>query len=348
MKSLFVTSTNPNAGKTTLIIGLAKNLSNKKVGYMKPFGERIVYKKKRLWDYDAASIVKIFKLDEVPENLSIGFDHSKIMYMYNEEQLREKILEALDRVGEGKDIVFVEDGRELSYGASVGLDGFNIASTLRSDVVLVASGEDYEILDTLAFLKKTVNIDKKINLRGVVINKIDSMENWEEIYKPIVEKMGIKVIGLIPRRKELEVITPRILADQLFAKIVVGEEWLDREIENTFIGAMSASAAAKSPLFSRENKLIITSGDRTDLILVSIENNTSCIILTNNILPPSHIIEKARKKKVPLLLVPWDTFQTAKYVEGIKILVTERDEKKIKIIEELIRNHTELLEMEIL
>ncbi|RLF61486.1 MAG: hypothetical protein DRN16_03650, partial [Thermoplasmata archaeon] len=86
MKSLFVTSTSPNAGKTTLIIGLAKNLSNKKFGYMKPFGERIVYKKKRLWDYDAASIVKIFKLDEVPENLSIGFDHSKIMYMYNEEQ----------------------------------------------------------------------------------------------------------------------------------------------------------------------------------------------------------------------------------------------------------------------
>ncbi|RLF36333.1 MAG: hypothetical protein DRN08_01545, partial [Thermoplasmata archaeon] len=82
--------------------------------------------------------------------------------------------------------------------------------------------------------------------------------------------------------------------------------------------------------------------DRTDIILASIEHDTSCLLLTNNILPPSNIIEKANQNRVPLLLVPWDTYTAAKRVEGIKALLNERDLKKLELVENLLKEHIDM------
>jgi BioD-like phosphotransacetylase family protein len=95
-------------------------------------------------------------------------------------------------------------------------------------------------------------------------------------------------------------------------------------------------------MFNKENKLIITSGDRTDLILSAIGHGTSCILLTNNIIPPANIIEKANRHRVPLLLVPWDTYTAAKHVESIRVLLNEKDLEKIELTEKLIKENVDI------
>ncbi|MCD6236938.1 MAG: phosphotransacetylase family protein [Thermoplasmata archaeon] len=341
MKSFVFASNRKNAGKTTMIMGLARILSNKKIGYMKPFGERVVYKKKRVWDYDAAAMTRIFKLDENPEDLSIGFDHSKLLYMYDAETVKEKVKDSFTRVSDKKDYVFIEGGKDLCYGCSVYLDSFSVANYTDSKVIYVASiADEFGAIDELYHLKNNTNLYNK--LTGVIINKVESLENWQDIYQPVLEKIDIHILGVIPRKKELEITTPALIAEQLFAKVVSGEEWLSNEIENIFIGAMSASAAIKNPLFNKKNKLIITSGDRTDIILASVEHDTSCLLLTNNILPPSNIIEKANQNRVPILLIPWDTYTAAKRVESIKALLNEKDLKKLELVENLLKEHIDL------
>jgi len=57
MKSLIVASTREDAGKTSTIIALARIL-NKRFGYLKPLGDRFLYRKKRLWDYDASLLTQ--------------------------------------------------------------------------------------------------------------------------------------------------------------------------------------------------------------------------------------------------------------------------------------------------
>ncbi len=121
MEKIVVTSMRQNAGKTTAIIGIAKAL-HLKFGYMKPFGERLVYHRKTLWDYDASLIRGIFGLDENAEDMSIGFHHPKLMYMLDEETTGKRLLEQLTHVGQGKDFVFIEAGNDITYGASVYLD----------------------------------------------------------------------------------------------------------------------------------------------------------------------------------------------------------------------------------
>ena len=74
MKTIVVGSTHKSAGKTSLIVGLAK-AAGKPAGYMKPLGDRLLYRKKRLWDYDAALVTNVFGLEDNPEDMTIGFEH---------------------------------------------------------------------------------------------------------------------------------------------------------------------------------------------------------------------------------------------------------------------------------
>jgi hypothetical protein len=107
---------------------------------------------------------------------------------------------------------------------------------------------------------------------------------------------------------------------------------------------MSVSAAKANPIFYQENKVIITSGDRSDMILAAMENNTAAIILTNNILPPDDIISKATELQIPLLLVTSDTYSVARQIDLMEPLLTKDDANKISLIEQMIRRHVNLNE----
>lgn len=74
MNKLIIASLRNSTGKTNFIVGLAEALQ-KKTGYMKPFGDRLLYSKKRLWDYDAALMTNLYAMKESPDDMSIGFDH---------------------------------------------------------------------------------------------------------------------------------------------------------------------------------------------------------------------------------------------------------------------------------
>ena len=64
MKSLIVASTRESAGKTSMLVGLAGVL-DRRFGYIKPLGDRFLYRKKRLWDYDAALFARLLELEQV-------------------------------------------------------------------------------------------------------------------------------------------------------------------------------------------------------------------------------------------------------------------------------------------
>ncbi len=72
MEKLVIASVGKGAGKTSLIIGMAKVLK-RPFGYLKPFGDRLIYREKKVWDYDADLIMNIFGMRKDPEDLTIGF-----------------------------------------------------------------------------------------------------------------------------------------------------------------------------------------------------------------------------------------------------------------------------------
>jgi uncharacterized protein len=340
MNKVIIASLRRNAGKTTVMVGLTKAL-NKKIGYLKPFGDRLIYNKKRLWDYDSALVANIFALSENPEDMSIGFDHSKLRYMYDEKITQEKVAELAANMGQGKEILFIEGGRDLSYGISVYLDALSLARYVGGTLVVVVSGDENTIFDDITYIKKHVDVTG-INFKGVIINKVQNMDDFKDTYLPQVEKIGVPVLGVIPYQQDLTYFSVNYLSERMFAKVVTGEDYLNRTVHNIFIGAMSVNAALQQPLLKKEGMLMITGGDRTDMILVAIDYQAAAIILTNNVVPPSHIISKATERKVPMLMVPYDTYETAKRIDSIEPLMTRDDKHKIELLGKLIQTNVDI------
>jgi hypothetical protein len=343
MNKVIIASLRRNAGKTTVMVGLAKAL-NKKIGYLKPFGDRLIYNKKRLWDYDSALIASTFALSENPEDMSIGFDHSKLRYMYDEKITREKVTELAANMSQGKDILFVEGGQDLAYGISVYLDAVSLARYLNGNLVIVISGDENTVFDDITYVKKNMDLGG-VAFKGIIINKVQNMEDFKDTYLPQIQKIGVPVLGVIPFQKDLTYFSVSYLSERLFAKVVTGEEHLNRTVKNIFIGAMSVNAALQQPLLKKEGILMITGGDRTDMILVALDYQVAGIILTNNILPPAHIISKATERKVPLLLVTYDTYETARRIDSMEPLMTRDDKQKIELLGKLIQENVNIQEI---
>jgi uncharacterized protein len=340
MKTLVIGSSSKSSGKTGVIIGLNGALG-RKAGYMKPFGDRLIYQKKRLWDYDSALLTNLWGLQESPEDISIGFEHAKLKYKYDAAATVDKLKEVASRAGAGKEILFVEGGMHLGYGLSVNLDAVSVAQALNGELVIVVSGSEGSVADDMPFIKKNLDL-KGVNFKGVVINQVHDLEDFKATTLPGILKVGIPVLGILPYQAELNRFTMAYVADILFSKILAGEENLGNVVEHIVIGAMSVGSALKEMFVNKNRKLVITSGDRTDLILAALESGTSGIILTNNVLPPAAVISRAVELKIPLLLVSLDTFQAAKKVDDLEPLLTRHEPQKVGLWTRLVKEHVDL------
>jgi len=340
MPKLIITSIHKDAGKTSFIVGLTRAL-NQKIGYMKPFGDRLLYRKKRLWDYDAALMTNLFDIKDLPEDMSIGFDHSKLRYMYDESSASEKVLDMANKIGANKDLLIVESGGDLALGISVHLDALTIAKNLSGKLIIILSGDNDQILDDSMFLKRYVNLND-LNFGGVIINKVRDVEEFNTNYLGYFNELGIPVLGILPYRSELTYPSLRFISDILFAKILSGEKGLDAIIKNIFVGAMGADAVLRVQKFKKEHKLVITSGDRSNMILAALDTYSKGIVLTNNILPSANLIARAATENIPMLMVSNDTYQTAKKIDGIVPLLTTKEMFKIDILTDLVQQNVEI------
>ncbi len=332
--NLIISSTEPDAGKTTIGLGLA--LSTKQdFNYFKPFGDRPIYKKKRLIDYDAKLFKNVFDLEEEYEKFCIGFDHSKIKYAYDPEMIEEKIEERIDELSESKDGIIIETGEDWSFGSSINLDPLSLYGMIDSEVIIVATGSKTKILDDLTTLARYYE-SNDIPIKGVVLNKVESVEDIEDFAIDEIESLGLDVLGIIPQIADLNLTRVSFVNDMLFGKVVAGEDGLDNIIKNVFVGALSAEEMVRNPLFQEDRKLIVTGGDRADVILASLDEGTAGIILTNDIIPPSNIISRADRAGIPLVSVPLDTYEAAQRIERMDRITTIEDDFKIDKIKEVI------------
>jgi uncharacterized protein len=338
MKNIIIGSVSEDAGKTSFIVGLARVI-NKKFGYLKPFGDRLIYRKKRLWDYDGALLTNIFGLEQSSEDMTIGFEHSKLRYMYDEASTKSKLLEMARNLG-GNQVLFIEGGKDLTYGASVKLDTLSLVRYIGGKLILVVSGDEGAIIDDITFVKKRVDM-ADIDY-SVVINKVSNLDDYKNNHLRDIKEMGINVLGVIPFESGLTQVSVNYIAEKLQARVIGGEGGLNQRVKNVFVGAMSGDSAARLPLWRKENKLVLTGGDRADMIVAALEKGTAGIVLTNNIIPPNNLIAKASDLNIPLLQVPFDTFQAAKQVDDMIPLLTKDDTERINLLEQLIKQNVDV------
>jgi uncharacterized protein len=353
MNKIVISSIRSNAGKTSIIAGIISSIKNKNFAYAKPLGDRLIYRRKKSWDYDASLMVNLLgregELESRYEKITLGFDHSKLRYMYDEAGIKKALADIVNEIGGNNDVLFIESGSDLTSGSFLSLDAVSMAKYIDGKLVIVVNGSSDSVLDDIKFIERYINI-KDSSFGGVIVNKINDIDAFESTHAPAIKNMGIDILGAIPYKEQLTYFTVEFLAEKLLARVLAGEQKLKNIVKNIIIGALSTADPNKNPLFvkpslNKENQLMITGGDRSDMILAALERDTIGIVLTNDIVPPQLIIARAKERGVPLLLVSTDTYKTAKMIDDLEALLRKDDAEKIKLLSQLIEKYTKVKEI---
>ncbi|MBT5535510.1 AAA family ATPase [Candidatus Poribacteria bacterium] len=219
------------------------------------------------------------------------------------------------------------------------IDQLNTA--LDAELVLVASGDGESIMDDVTFFSRRVNTGD-VRIKGLIANRLPDGDEFRTTHARTLDQMEVRLLGAIPYEASLERLSVGYLAEHLFAKVIAGEQGLDQTVGTVVVGAMSAHEVLRLPAFRPSNKLVITSGDRSDMILAALESGCVGIVLSNDIVPPPNILSRASVENVPLLLAPQDTFKVAERVDAAEPLLTGDDPKTVDAWQRLAETHVDI------
>jgi BioD-like phosphotransacetylase family protein len=153
-------------------------------------------------------------------------------------------------------------------------------------------------------------------LCGVVLNDVppEQVETLRSEVGPALARLGLPVLGVMPRSPLLRSVTVEELARRLDAQVLCCRERLDLLVETLSIGAMNVNSAMEF-FRRRRNMAVVTGADRTDIQLAALEASTQCLILTGAGEPLPQLISRAEELEVPLLKVEHDTLTTVEVIE---------------------------------
>ncbi|MEM0313315.1 MAG: phosphotransacetylase family protein [Candidatus Bathyarchaeia archaeon] len=347
-KAVYIASNDDDSGKSivTLSLAIIAKEMGKNVGYFKPLGMETSFTPgMEAVDEDVEIFKKVLNLEFesktlCPITLRRDFfleDFTK----FDPARYIEKINSAFRAVSEGKDVTLIEGPPSLATGSFIGCPVPRLAKEFNADIMLVAKFTDEFVVDEV-LRAKDYCARWNTRIAGVLLNRIspDRVYDVKDKIKPFIERQGLNVLGLIPEEAKLSALTAGEVCDFLGGKVLAGLEGLENIVETILIGAMTPESAAKH-FQKAKNELVVTGGDRNDIILTALETGASAIILTGNLYPSVKVLPRADELKIPLILVPYDTYTTLQHINKVIGRVKPKDIRRIEIAAELIKKNVD-------
>lgn len=353
LKKIFIAATHQNDGKTALSLGLIRGFRKKaNIGFIKPVGQRYLLEEDEKIDEDSLLIEKACGLqcnlkDTSPIAVERGFTEKYIL-KGKRKDLSKKILSSFNRVSKNKDLVVIEGTGHAGVGSVFDFSNANVASLLCSKAVIIASGGIGRPIDEI-MLNKALFDKEGVELIGVIINKVlpHKFNKINKLVRLGLKKKGLETFGVIPYHPSLSKPTIRQVLDETEVRVLSGERYLNNIIDKVVVGAMEPKDAVK---YIEHRSLIITPGDREDIILAAIARGylkykpckISGFILSGGMIPHKSLLKEVEKAGIPVLISKSDTYTTTAAVHDLIIKVRPEDKNKIKMIEQLVRKYVDL------
>ncbi|MDY6960090.1 MAG: DRTGG domain-containing protein, partial [Halobacteriota archaeon] len=266
----------------------------------------------------------------------IGHDFLEDFRTGSREEILEKIEAAHRKLSKDFDILVIEAARTSNVLSHLDLSSISLAKIFNSSLLIVSKGSDDSIVNGIVHYKKVAD-SEGCPVVGCVLNNIPRQfaERADKVVRGALEENDIKVLGIIPEEKILGFPTVEAVHEFIGGDLIEGKDLQDKLIEGIYIGALSTEGARQ---YYRDfkDKALITGGDRADMAVAGIEAGVSLLVLTGNLYPPNGVLTLARLKKVPIILVPYDTFTTVKRLDAVTGRVKLWDKRKLDVYEETV------------
>ncbi|MGJ5641205.1 phosphate acetyltransferase [Formosa sp. S-31] len=348
-KGLYIATLEPNSGKSILSLGLMHNILGKaaKVAYFKPV---INLDKAGKNDNHIESVLSFFNLD-IPYSETYALTRDEIIQNRNAGKIGESldlIIKKYKALEEVYDFVLVEGSDFTGEGSAFEFDwNVNIAKNLGLPTLIISTGEGKSLKqfsNGLEMAYKTFK-NEDVEVIALVANKIQS-ENISILNETITEFLPESVeFFTIPMVKSLASPTMKEIKENLNGEVLFGHEYLGNLSGKFAVGAMNLRNFLTH---LEEGSVVITPGDRADIILGSLQAHISSnypsisgIILTGGLVPEPTILKliDGLSTVVPLISVNDGTFNTTHRIGNIKTNIYADSEDKILTSIETFQKH---------
>ncbi|MCK3684278.1 phosphate acetyltransferase [Maribellus sp. YY47] len=340
-KGIYVTNTEKRSGRSVVALGIMKLLLSRsgKVGYFRPI---ISDYPTGVRDNHIETMMSYFNLN-IDYKETYGFTMSQVVKYKNmgqESRLIDKIIEQYKELENKYDVVLVEGSDFSGKGVSFEVDlNTEIAKNLAIPTIIVSSAHNKDLKDAVANLDLVVKTfaEKDVPVQAVCMNRVP--EKYAEEVKAELKKVvpADTTIEIIPEVTKLSSPTIHEIYDQIGGEILLGENLLSKQVDHFDVGAMQLRNYLERV---RENSLIITPGDRADILMGAFQANASVnypsisgIVLTGGIRPEPPIMKliDGLPNPVPIILVDDVTFVAASKIANIKPGIRPGDTRKIEL-----------------
>jgi phosphate acetyltransferase len=351
-KAIYIATSEENSGKSVITLGLMSMLMGKtsKVGYFRPIVEDFEEGK---FDSHIETVINHFGLD-ISFQDAYAITKSKLIKKKNKGKIGDVIdliIEKYKRLEERFDFVLVEGTSFTGEGTVIELDiNVLIAKNLGIPAIIVGTGVGKtleELVDSLYLAYDSFKV-KEVEVLAVIANKVQP-ENLEIVTASLKKSLPEEVmVNSIPMISSLNNPTIQEIVKELNATVLFGAAFLNNQIGSFSVGAMQLRNYL---LNLKENGLVITPGDRADIILGALQANESInypaisgIVLTGNIIPEDSILKliEGLSTVVPIIAVEEGTFIITNKIGAIKPKIYANNKEKILTSINTFENYVDL------
>ncbi|MCA0383578.1 MAG: phosphate acetyltransferase [Bacteroidetes bacterium] len=340
-KTIFIATTEPYSGKSLVALGVLHMLLGKarKVAYFKPIINEESADKK---DADIETVIQHFGVSTPYEDMYAFTRSQALQQMQNEGrgEIIDLIINKVKALEESNDFTVIEGSDFLGEGTAFEFEAnVAIANNLSAPVIIVVSGQGKSTAQIVQNVQTVLStfLSHDVQVLAVVVNKVakNMVDDVQSLLTGLMAKDTL--LCVIPKSKGLQSPTVKEIQEQIGGKILAGENLLTNQVDNFITGAMQL------PNFLShisENVLIVTPGDRGDIIIGAMQANLSAnypkvagIVLTGGIEPEPQIMRlvEGSQAAVPLISVNTGTFRTTTNLGSIQSRLSADNPKKIQL-----------------
>ena len=161
-------------------------------------------------------------------------------------------------------------------------------------------------------------------------------------------RLGIDLLGAIPEEPILANATLGQIAKSTKGTFLNGKNRAGRRVKKVIIGAMNSGHAMQ---YFKPGTLIITPGDREDVILAALSASTlsehdghtvAGLVLSGDLEPSPPILELLQASEIPAIASPLDSYTIASSIHSMTVKTLPGDTEKIDKIQSLVDRYVEV------
>jgi phosphate acetyltransferase len=329
-KSLYIAATEARSGKSAIVLGVMHLLraSLQRVAVFRPVISDPVDGRK---DHDIDLMLRHFKLEQEYDR-AYGYTLSearRLINSGNKELLLESTLNKFKELEKEYDFVLCEGTDYIGGSATLEFEiNASIVSNLGCPVLLVVNGMDRPDDEICGSAQRTVGIfeERGLEVMGLIVNRA-RQDFSPETLKDIEARTSTShplLTYAIPDDKRLGNPTIHDVIKWLDAKVLYGHGSLDTQVDSFLTAAMHITHFLE---YIEDGALIITPGDRMDIILAAISSRQSAaygniagMVLTGGIQPSMtmhRLIEGWTGIPLPILSVEDHTFKATQTLQAL-------------------------------